>query len=65
MAKQKRRFCKPKEAHLKAEMGTFENEKRLIRNRISLFFYLSLSIAGFRTAGHLHYRPLVPEGKEP
>lgn len=31
MAKQKRRFCKPKWALLQAEMGTFENEKRLIR----------------------------------
>lgn len=58
MAKQKRRFCKPKWALLKTRRGLFAN-------RISLFFYLSLSIAGFRTAGHLHYRPLVPEGKEP
>jgi hypothetical protein len=30
-ASQNRHFCKPKWALLQAEMGTFENEKRLIR----------------------------------
>ena len=80
MAKQKRRFCMPKWALLQAEMGTFASQnghfckpkwallktrRGLFANRISLFFYLSLSIAGFRMAGHLHYRPLVPAGKEP
>ena len=80
MAKQKRHFCKPKEAQLQSKMGTFasrngrfykpkwallKTRRGLFANRISLFFYLSLSIARFRMAGHLHYRPLVPEGKEP